>query len=108
MSILLNKVAIVTGASSGIGYATSKLFAREGAKVVVAARRQPELNALVKEIVNEGGHAIAFAGDIQDENFAKSLVELASSQFLYLASDTSSFTTGAVFLVDGGVSVNRT
>jgi NAD(P)-dependent dehydrogenase (short-subunit alcohol dehydrogenase family) len=41
-----NKVAIIAGASSGIGYATSKLFAREGYKVVVAARRQAELDAL--------------------------------------------------------------
>ncbi|HWV62918.1 MAG TPA: SDR family NAD(P)-dependent oxidoreductase, partial [Oxalicibacterium sp.] len=47
-----NKVAIVTGASSGIGRATAKLFAEEGAKVVVAARRQTELDALVAEIAD--------------------------------------------------------
>lgn len=40
MSVLANKVAIVTGASTGIGYAAARLFAREGAAVVVAARRQ--------------------------------------------------------------------
>ncbi|MBU1265291.1 MAG: SDR family oxidoreductase [Thiobacillus sp.] len=81
MSALSNKVAIVTGASSGIGYATAKLFAREGAKVVVAARRQPELNALVEEITQAGGHAVALIGDVKDESFAKDLVDLAKAQF---------------------------
>lgn len=81
MSVLLNKVTIVTGASSGIGYATAKLFAREGAKVVVAARRQQELDGLVEEIIKVGGHAVALAGDVKDETFAKALVELAKAQF---------------------------
>lgn len=81
MPALPNKVAIVTGASSGIGYATARLFAREGAKVVVAARRQAELDALVEEITQAGGHAVALAGDVKDEIFAQALVELAKSQF---------------------------
>jgi len=72
---LANKVAIVTGASSGIGRTTAKLFAREGAKVVVAARRETELATLVAEITDEGGQAIALAGDVQSEAFAKALVE---------------------------------
>ncbi len=81
MPALSNKVAIVTGASSGIGYATAKLFAREGAKVVVAARRQAELDTLVKEISQAGGHAVALAGDVKDQALAKALVELAISRF---------------------------
>lgn len=81
MSALSNKVAIVTGASSGIGYATAKLFAREGAKIVVAARRQPELDALVEEITQAGGHAVALVGDVKDEAFAQALVELAKARF---------------------------
>lgn len=81
MSALSNKVAIITGASSGIGYATAKLFAQECANVVVAARRQPELAALVEEITQAGGHAVALAGDVKDEAFAKALVELAVGRF---------------------------
>lgn len=81
MSALSNKVAIVTGASSGIGCATAKLFAQEGAKLVVAARRLPELDALVEEITQAGGHAVALAGDVKDEEFAKALVELAIRRF---------------------------
>ncbi len=81
MTVLSNKVAIITGASSGIGYATAKLFAREGASVIVAARRQPELDALVEEITQAGGYAVALAGDVKDEAFAKALVELARDHF---------------------------
>ena len=81
MSALFNKVAIITGASSGIGYATAKLFAREGAQVVVAARRQRELDALVAEITLAGGQAVALAGDVQAEAYAKALVELAQDHF---------------------------
>lgn len=81
MSALSNKVAIITGASSGIGYATAKLFAREGAKLVVAARRRPELDALVEEITQTGGRAVALVGDVKDDSFAKDLVGLAKTEF---------------------------
>jgi NAD(P)-dependent dehydrogenase (short-subunit alcohol dehydrogenase family) len=81
MKRLQGKVAIVTGASSGIGYATAKLFAHEGAKVVVAARRESELKKLVEEISSAGGEAIALAGDVQSEEFAKALVATAVRQF---------------------------
>jgi NAD(P)-dependent dehydrogenase (short-subunit alcohol dehydrogenase family) len=81
MTALTNKVAIVTGASSGIGAATARLFAREGASVVVAARRQAELDALVAAIAAAGGRAAALAGDVGDEAFAKALVEAALRRF---------------------------
>lgn len=81
MDALKNKVAIVAGASSGIGYATAKLFAQEGARVVVGARRRPELDALVAEITAAGGEAIAFSGDVADEGYAQALAQAAIDQF---------------------------
>ena len=81
MNRLSGKVAVVTGASSGIGYATAKLFASSGAAVVVGARRGAELEALVAEIERLGGRARALAGDVRDEAYAKALVELAVSAF---------------------------
>ena len=81
MERLLNKVAIITGASAGIGRATAKLFAAEGAKVVVGARREAELAKLVAEIEAEGGKAAALAGDVRSEDYAKSLVALAVEKF---------------------------
>jgi len=81
MSRLAGKVAIVTGASSGIGRETAKLFAREGAKVVVGARRQAELDSLVKEINAHGGQAVAVAGDVQSESYAEALVRTAIDKF---------------------------
>ncbi|WP_342595074.1 SDR family oxidoreductase [Salinicola lusitanus] len=81
MPTLANKVAIVTGASTGIGYAAAKLFAREGAAVVVAARRQKELDDLVDLINTEGGKALALVGDVGEEAFAKALVDKAVSHF---------------------------
>lgn len=81
MSALLNKVAIITGASSGIGHASAKLFAAQGAKLIVGARRQAELDGLVAEISQAGGEAVALVGDVQDEAYAQALVELATERF---------------------------
>jgi NAD(P)-dependent dehydrogenase (short-subunit alcohol dehydrogenase family) len=81
MTLLSNKTAIITGASSGIGRAAAKLFAQEGASVVVAARRAAELEALASEIRSEGGAAIALAGDVSREDFAKNLVDAAEESF---------------------------
>lgn len=78
---LEGKVAIITGASSGIGFATAQLFAAEGAKVVVGARRQAELDQLVGQIRSTDGQAVALAGDVRSEEYAKALVALAVERF---------------------------
>ncbi|MFC6487879.1 SDR family oxidoreductase [Nitratireductor sp. GCM10026969] len=81
MSSLENKVAIVTGASSGIGRAAAKLFAEAGARLIVSARRESELEALTAEIRAAGGEAAALAGDVADEAHAEALVAYARERF---------------------------
>lgn len=81
MNSLSGKVAIVSGASSGIGYATARLFAREGARVIVLARRREKLDQLIEHIQGEGGTALALAGDVRDENLHRESVEMAIAEF---------------------------
>ncbi len=78
---LKDKVAIVTGASSGIGEAAARLFAQQGASVVLGARREGLLNEIVNDIEQQGGAAVALAGDICDEGYVAALVDLARKRF---------------------------
>ena len=64
MSDLKDRVALITGASSGIGWATAKAFAAKGTGVVLAARREDELVALVNEIKDQGGNASFVTTDV--------------------------------------------
>ncbi len=81
MNVLSGKVALITGASSGIGRATALLFAQQGAQLVVTARRQSELDTLVAQIEAMDGKALAIAGDVNDEALAEALVSAAIERF---------------------------
>lgn len=81
MRRLEGKVAIVTGGATGIGEAISKKFAKEGAKVVVNGYPEDPVNDVVQSIINEGGEAAAYTGDISHEDIAMECVSFAVSQF---------------------------
>jgi NADP-dependent 3-hydroxy acid dehydrogenase YdfG len=78
---LAGKIALVTGASSGIGAAAAEVLASAGATVVVAARRVDRLEALVHQIESRGGKAFALPGDVTDEQTAQGLVTGTVSRF---------------------------
>jgi NADP-dependent 3-hydroxy acid dehydrogenase YdfG len=67
MGQLQDKIAVVTGASTGIGHSMAAVFAKEGAKVVLAARRLEALEKLAQEINAAGGTALAVPTDVTDE-----------------------------------------
>lgn len=75
------KVVIVTGGSSGIGRATAIAFAREGAKVVIAARRVNEGEETVKQIVDAGGEAIFVQTDVTQAREVQALVDRTLEQY---------------------------
>ena len=76
-----NKVVVITGASSGIGATTAKQLASNGAKVVLGARREERLAALVDEIKAAGGQAAYQVTDVTKSADVQALVKLAQTQF---------------------------
>ena len=80
MPKLEGKVAVVTGASSGIGAATAEALAAEGAAVVIAARREERLADLAKRIEGAGGRVLAAACDVADEGQAHGLIQSAKGE----------------------------
>lgn len=72
---------IITGASSGIGKATANLLAEQGAKIVLAVRREDRLKAIADNIKAKGGEAVFRATDVTKPEDNAALVELAKSAF---------------------------
>ncbi len=81
MNLLKNKVAIVTGASAGIGYAAARLFAENGAKIVASGRNSEALAELKDEVQNNGGIVETVTGDIRQEATHAELVRCALENF---------------------------
>jgi NADP-dependent 3-hydroxy acid dehydrogenase YdfG len=81
MAKLDDKVAVITGASSGIGEATAEVLAAEGAAVVVAARREERLEDLVGRINGNGGKVLGVACDVTDEQQAHNLIKRGRDEF---------------------------
>ena len=76
-----NKVVIITGASSGIGKATSQLLSENGAKIVLAARNKDKLEQVVNEIKRKNGEAVYKVTDVSKREDVKSLVDFAISKY---------------------------
>lgn len=81
MNRLQGKVAIITGGNAGIGEAIAKLFADEGAHVVVTGRRKEELDRVVKGIGVNGGRALAVVGSVTDEAHVQDVVAQTTRTF---------------------------
>lgn len=78
---LSDKVALVVGASRGIGAETAKAFARAGAAVVLAARNQAAIEEVAREIQATGGRALAVSADVTDPDSMEALVSRANDVF---------------------------
>ncbi|MBP2170759.1 NADP-dependent 3-hydroxy acid dehydrogenase YdfG [Erwinia toletana] len=75
------KIIVITGASSGLGEATARLLASQGARIVLAARRAERINALAEELVESGAQAIAVTTDVARRDDVSNLVDIAVKTF---------------------------
>ncbi len=81
MNRLKDKVAVITGGNSGVGAATAKLFAAEGATVIITARREAALEQIANEIRQAGGSVLAVSTDISKPEDPERLMQTVMDQF---------------------------
>lgn len=81
MNNIANKVVVITGASSGLGEATALHLAKQGATLVLSARRKDRLDQLVNTIVTNGGQAIAFKADVTVQTEVQALIDTAMNTY---------------------------
>ena len=79
--MIQDKIVIITGASSGIGYSTAKALAKKGAKIVAGARRKDRLETLQKEITDAGGEIIICETDVTKKSDCDNLVKQAIDKY---------------------------
>ena len=79
--MIQDKVIVITGASSGIGYSTAKALAKKGAKIVAGARRLDRLETLKKEITDDGGEIIICETDVTKKSDCDNLVKQAIDKY---------------------------
>ncbi|MET9496592.1 glucose 1-dehydrogenase [Streptomyces sp. NPDC006552] len=98
--MLTGKVAMITGASSGIGAAAARLFAAQGAAVVLMARRADRLEKLVARVREDGGRALAVPGDVTRADDVRAAVSAAVDTFgaLHAAFNNAGFATAGALL----------
>lgn len=77
----MSKVIVITGASSGIGEATAKILAKDGAKLVLGARRKERLEKLTEEVKELGGEAVYMVTDVTKVEEVEALGKLAIDTF---------------------------
>ena len=81
MGRLDGKVAVITGGNSGVGAATAKLFAKEGATVVITARREAALKEVADEITAAGGEVYAVSTDISKPEDPEALMQKVMDKY---------------------------
>lgn len=78
---LKDKVAVITGAGTGIGAATAKLFAKQGARVAICARSEDKLQKMQEEITKEGGTVMIVTADVSKEEDVRKLVDAVTEKW---------------------------